>query len=272
MDGAVGLDHVHVPAPVAQGLGQHVAGLGGSGEQHPAAAGRRVGEDLEQALGHESLGDEVGFDVARPQGVSETQAEQQFQSYDTNNTGSLTDAQLADYVLGCDAVVSCLGHVISFRGIFGAPRKLCTEAVQRLCLAIEANKPVSPVRFILMNTVGVANPEQGERRTWPEKGVLTLLRWCIPPHVDNELAANHLENEVGSSNDYVQWCSVRPDSLIDENVSTYDVVASPVTGIFSGRPTTRANVAHFMLELVDSDDLWDTWKYKMPVIMNSLGS
>jgi len=184
----------------------------------------------------------------------------------------LTDAQLADYVLGCDAVVSCLGHVISFRGIFGAPRKLCTEAAQRLCQAIEATKPASPVRFILMNTVGVANPEQGERRTWSEKGVLTLLRWCIPPHVDNELAAHHLQNEIGSSNDYVQWCSVRPDSLIDENVSTYDVVASPVTGILSGRPTTRANVAHFMLELVDSDDLWDTWKYKMPVIMNRLES
>ena len=182
----------------------------------------------------------------------------------------LTDAQLADYVLGCDAVVSCLGHVISFRGIFGAPRKLCTEAAQRLCQAIEATKPASPVRFILMNTVGVANPEQGERRTWSEKGVLTLLRWCIPPHVDNELAAHHLQNEIGSSNDYVQWCSVRPDSLIDENVSSYDVVASPVTGLLSGRPTTRANVAHFMLGLVDNDDLWETWRYKMPVIMNAV--
>lgn len=182
----------------------------------------------------------------------------------------LSDGQLADSVKGCDAVVSCLGHVISFRGIFGAPRKLCTEAAQRLCQAIEANKPASPVRFILMNTVGVANSEQGERRTWSEKGVLTLLRWCIPPHVDNELAAQHLQGTVGSSNDYVQWCSVRPDTLIDDKVSSYDVVASPVTGLFSGRPTTRANVAHFMLQLVDNDDLWGTWKYKMPVIMNTV--
>ena len=180
----------------------------------------------------------------------------------------LSDAQLADSVKGCDAVVSCLGHVISFQGIFGAPRKLCTEAVQRLCQAIEANKPASPVRFILMNTVGVTNPELQERRTWSEKGVLTLLRWCIPPHRDNELAAQYLHNHVGASNGYVQWCSVRPDSLVDENVSTYDVVASPVTGIFSGRPTARSNVAHFMLELLEDDTLWEIWKFKMPVIMN----
>ena len=181
----------------------------------------------------------------------------------------LSDGQLAESVQGCDAVVSCLGHVISFQGIFGAPRKLCTEAAQRLCQAIEANQPASPVRFILMNTVGVANPELEERRTWSEKGVLTLLRWCIPPHRDNELAAQYLQNHVGSSSGYVQWCSVRPDSLVDENVSTYDVVASPVTGLFSGRPTARSNVAHFMLGLVEDDALWESWKFKMPVIMNS---
>ncbi len=180
----------------------------------------------------------------------------------------LSDRELADSVKGCDAVVSCLGHVISFKGIFGAPRKLCTEAAQRLCQAIEANEPDSPVRFILMNTVGVANPDLGEQRTWSEKVVLALLRWCIPPHRDNELAAHHLQSHVGSSSGYVQWCSVRPDSLIDATISNYDVVASPVTGIFTGRPTARSNVAHFMLELVEDDILWETWKFKMPVIMN----
>ena len=184
----------------------------------------------------------------------------------------LTAAQLADYVKGCDAVVSCLGHVISFQGIFGAPRKLCTEAAQRLCKAIEVNKPVTPVRFILMNTVGVANPELGERRSWSERGVLMLLRWCLPPHLDNELAAQHLETQVGQSNPSLQWCSVRPDTLIDENVSTYEVVSSPVTELFSGRPTTRANVAHFMLQLVEDDALWAKWNFKMPVIMNRLDS
>jgi hypothetical protein len=63
---------------------------------------------------------------------------------------------------------------------------------------------------------------------------------------------------------------VRPDSLVDADVSPYDIEPSPTTTIFSGRPTTRANVAHFMAELIDNDDLWRTWKFQMPVIMNRL--
>ena len=61
---------------------------------------------------------------------------------------------------------------------------------------------------------------------------------------------------------------MRPDSLICDDVSSYDVVESPVTGIFSGRPTSRANVAHFMTRLIGDDDVWARWRFKMPVIMN----
>ena len=58
----------------------------------------------------------------------------------------LSDEQMAEFVKGCDSVVSCLGHVISFKGIFGAPRKLCTDATRRLCAAIETNRPSSPAK------------------------------------------------------------------------------------------------------------------------------
>ena len=181
----------------------------------------------------------------------------------------LSDQQLSDAAKGCDAVVSCLGHVISFKGIFGAPRKLCTDATRRLCAAIESNRPTSPAKFILMNTVGVPNPDLHEKRSWFERGVLTLLRWLIPPHNDNETAAQHLHETVGKQSEYLEWCSVRPDSLINAEVSPYDVTESPVTGLFTGRPTTRSNVAGFMTQLIEDEALWDTWKFKMPVIMNA---
>ena len=188
----------------------------------------------------------------------------------------LSDEQMGEFVKGCDAVVSCLGHVLSFKGIFGAPRKLCTNATRRLCAAIESNHPTSPAKFILMNTVGVPNPELHEKRRWFERGVLTLLRWLIPPHNDNETAAQHLHETVGTQSEYLEWCSVRSDSLMNAEVSPYDVSESPVTGLFSGRPTTRSNVARFMAQLIEEEALWGTWKFKMPVIMNaqpsSLGS
>ncbi|MGB1700501.1 MAG: NAD(P)-dependent oxidoreductase, partial [Nannocystaceae bacterium] len=184
----------------------------------------------------------------------------------------LSDAQLREIVEGCDAIVSCLGHVISVRGIFGAPRKLCTEATRRLCEAIESNRPATPTKFVLMNTVGVSNPALEERRTLLDRTVVTCLRWFIPPHSDNEDAAAHLHATVGERSEYIEWCSVRPDSLINAEVSSYDVVESPVTGIFSGRPTSRANVAHFMTQLIGDDDVWARWRFKMPVIMNEQGA
>lgn len=181
----------------------------------------------------------------------------------------LTDEEMAEHVMDCDAVVSCLGHVPNFKGLFGEPKKLCTDATRRLCNAIEENRSPKPAKFILMNTVGVQNPDLGEKRTLFERGLLTLLRRILPPLRDNETAAEHLHGTVGKESKHVEWCIVRPDSLIDAEVSAYDITESPVTGVFTGRPTTRSNVAQFMTELIENAELWRTWKFRMPVIMNS---
>ncbi|MCW8980874.1 MAG: SDR family oxidoreductase, partial [Altibacter sp.] len=69
----------------------------------------------------------------------------------------LSETALNQYTADCDAVASCLGHNITFKGIYGQPRKLVTEATKRLCQAIKSHKPKSPVRFVLMNTSGNSN-------------------------------------------------------------------------------------------------------------------
>ena len=183
----------------------------------------------------------------------------------------LTDEQMAEHVHNCDAVVSCLGHVMDLHGMFGDPKKLCTDATRRLCHAIEENSPPKPTKFILMNTVGVPNPDLEEKRTRFERGLLILLRHTLPPHRDNETAAEHLHRSVKEENRHIEWCSVRPDSLIDAEVSPYDITESPTTGILTGRPTARSNVAHFMAELIENAELWSRWKFRMPVIMNAEG-
>lgn len=185
------------------------------------------------------------------------------------NLLELTDEELAEHVKRCDAVVSCLGHVMDFKGMFGEPKKLCTDATRRLCNAIKKNDPPKATKFILMNTVGVQNPDLAEKRAWFEQGLLFLLRHFLPPHRDNETAAEHLCRNVGKVDKHVEWCSVRPDSLINAEISLYDIEESPTTGIFTGRPTARANVAKFMTELIENSELWSTWKFKMPVVMNT---
>jgi len=192
----------------------------------------------------------------------------------------LSDEKLEECVKDCHAVVSCLGHVMSLGGIFGRPRNLCTEATRRLCMAIkkcsplrdgrgEGGTPCPPCpKFILMNTVGVSNQDRKEPRSLFDRALLTVLRCAIPPHADNENAAAYLQNEVGKMEDHFTWCIVRPDSLINEDVSDYVMTKSPSTSITNGIPTSRANVAHFMSILVERDDMWNDWKFQMPVITN----
>ncbi|MFT5111450.1 MAG: hypothetical protein ACI8P9_000770 [Parasphingorhabdus sp.] len=182
---------------------------------------------------------------------------------------NLTDNELAIYVADCSSVASCLGHEPNFKGIFGEPRKLCTDATRRLCQAIEHNDAALPTKFILMNTVGVSNPDLGETRSVFERTILYVLRHTIPAHRDNETALEYLHKTVGKENNHIHWCSVRPDSLINAKESLYKIGNSPVSGLFSGLPTTRANVARFMTELITNEQIWNTWKFKMPVITNS---
>jgi len=42
----------------------------------------------------------------------------------TTKRNSLGNEDLQCYIDGCDAVISCLGHVITFKSVFGHPRDL----------------------------------------------------------------------------------------------------------------------------------------------------
>jgi len=65
------------------------------------------------------------------------------------------------------------------------------------------------------------------------------------------------------------WCVVRPDMLVNENVSNYLMMESPpFSTITNYIPTSRINVAHFMSLLIESDAMWNDYEFKMPVIMN----
>jgi nucleoside-diphosphate-sugar epimerase len=182
---------------------------------------------------------------------------------------SMSDEELTGQVRGCDAIVSCLGHVINVAGIFGPPRDLVVQAARRLCRSIEASKPAEPVRFILMSTVSVNDPRGTDaRRGGFEKACLWTLRGVVPPSRDNQQASDFLCGDVGPDDPYVQWVVVRPDTLLEGEVSEYAVHEHLVSGLFKPDNTDRANVAHFMCELVTDQGTWDDWKGKLPVVVN----
>lgn len=183
---------------------------------------------------------------------------------------SLGDGDLQRHVAGCDAVVSCLGHVISVRGIFFPPRDLVTQATTRLCRGIEAIRPAKPVKFILMSSVSVHHPRGLDtRRGMFEKAFVWMLRGLIPPAGDNQQAADFLCDRIGTGNAFVQWAAVRPDTLLKGDVSGYVLHENLVSSLFAPDNTNMANVAHFICELAANPEVWDRWRGKLPVIFNA---
>lgn len=180
----------------------------------------------------------------------------------------LSAAELAQHVKGCDAVASCLGHNLTFKGIYGQPRRLVTDATRRLCDAIKANTPAGPTKFVLMNTTGNRNRDLHEPISFAQHLVIGLVRLILPAHVDNEQAADYLRTEIGQTDGLIQWVAVRPDDLIDEDeVTAYELHPSPTrSAIFDAGKVSRINVAHFMADLITEDDIWQQWQGQMPVI------
>lgn len=184
--------------------------------------------------------------------------------------GNINDFEIVkikDLVKDCDSVICCLGHNISFKGIFGPPRKLVSNTVVKIIEALQSRE-LKP-KFILMSTTAYTNRKIEEVNTFGEKIVFSLLKVLLPPHKDNMLAADHLVYKLSSKTN-IDWVAVRPDSLLnEENVSAYKVHNNKTRSpIFNPGKTSRINVSHFMAELVTNDKLWQEWKHKTPVIYN----
>jgi NAD(P)H-binding len=182
----------------------------------------------------------------------------------------LSDKEMSELVFDCQSIASCLGHNMSWKGVYGQPRKLVTDATRRLCNAIKVNTPESPIKYVLMNTTGNRNRDLSEPISFRQKCVIELLRLLLPPHVDNENAADYLRIKIGQNDPFVEWTAVRPDNLIDEEeVTDYEIHPSPIrSATFDAGKTSRINVGHFMANLISNGDLWNTWKGQMPVIYN----
>lgn len=183
----------------------------------------------------------------------------------------LSDDEIAQLTVGCNAIASCLGHNLTFRGIYGHPRRLVTNSIRRLCRAIRDNHANKPVKVVLMNTTGNSNRDIPERISFAQSCVIWLLRLLLPPHVDNEKAADFLRTEVGPTDHQIEWAVVRPDTLTNKNeVTDYEVYPSPIrSAIFDPGTTSRINVGHFMAKLITDKNTWSEWKGKMPVIYNA---
>lgn len=185
----------------------------------------------------------------------------------------MTDTEVEEIVQDCDVVISCLGHTMDFKGMYGKKdRGLVTKSVKRLTTAMKKTTTKSgnkKKKFILMGSEGVANPNgTDDVRPLSERMIIFLLRYLVPPHSDNEQAAAYLHSLGSKNNDSdLEWLVLRPTDLIDgEPTGLTNLYSKPFGGLFGAGVVTRANVAQSMVDFVFDNKKFDEWKFQMPVI------
>ena len=182
----------------------------------------------------------------------------------------LSDTEMAEHMRGCDAVISSLGHNLTLWGMYGTPRKLCTDTVRQLCRVAELLQPMNPIRLIAISTEGVDRPDGADPpRGRGERLVLWLLWLLLPPHADNLGVVDYLHRSARTS-PHVEFCAVRPSDMIDhDGMSAVTLHATLQNGIFSAHPpSTRANVGAFMAALATEASTWQRWKNSFPHILD----
>lgn len=179
---------------------------------------------------------------------------------------ALSDEEFYQLIKGHDTVISCLGHNMTFKGVYGSPRRLCSDTVKRVFASVDSS---ASLRLIVINTEGVDRPDGGDGsvRNCCEKVVLGLIKLCVPPHADN-VATSGCLHSLSASNPNVSFVAVRPSDLVDKERSVYECHDKLQNGIFNAGETSRANVGDFMAKLVEEEETWRKWSNKFPHIIN----
>ncbi len=182
---------------------------------------------------------------------------------------TLEDAHLSKLIDEADGVISCLGHNLTWKGVYGAPQMMVRDSIKRIVTLVCRHRN-APLKIVLMNSSGVQNKDQYEPISLMQRLVLTILRLLLPPHKDNEQAADYLRT-LDTRKHTIQWVVVRPDTLIDQfNATQYSLHPAPIrSAIFDAGKVSRINVAVVMTRLLSDSHLWEKWQGKMPLIYNS---
>ena len=116
----------------------------------------------------------------------------------------IENKKLKNYLSDVDAVISCLGHNITLKGLFGKPRKLVVDALKRITETINEMNEDKTLKIILMNTTACLNKMQSEKFKMNENLVMGIMRLLLPPQRDNESALAHLIDTVGMRNKNIE--------------------------------------------------------------------
>ncbi|EPZ31647.1 hypothetical protein O9G_000126 [Rozella allomycis CSF55] len=186
--------------------------------------------------------------------------------------GSVLDVpeqQWRELLQDCTHAICALGHVLNFKGVFGPPYRLVTDAAKAICKSAATLERDFPLKFIMLNTLGVDSPLGNDiGRGIGERMTLGFIGSVLPPFKDSLDCAKYFHRDVGYDNKKVEWVLVRPSNFVESELCEYEVLETRKHSLFAKIQTTIPNIAHFMCDLATKEDIWQKWKYQFPVILD----
>ena len=150
--------------------------------------------------------------------------------------GDVTDPEsVRQAIAGKDAVISALGS---------RSRNRDPDLVAGMRNIVEAMQDCDAKRLIYMSSMGVGESRQ-------QLGFLG--RHVIAPLLLRNALLDHGENESTISASDLQWTIVRPTQLTDDPQGEYRS-GEGIKASDSSSAISRASVAHFMLDQLESDE------------------
>lgn len=197
-----------------------------------------------------------------------------------------------------DVVVAMLGHTLTFKGIFGEPKRLCTDVSRTVVEAAKRRRGGKILRYIALSSDGVDSSTGCDPpRSFLERSLLSLLLLLVPPHADNVENLHFLEKdkaERGEEEADLEFVAVRPSNMWNEGEQEemmkeedvgrknakskkYLLSSSLQHSLLKPGWTSRENVARFVADLVKSEEteaakedeeLWKQWVGKAPEVVD----
>ncbi|KAH9256438.1 hypothetical protein BASA81_005352 [Batrachochytrium salamandrivorans] len=159
------------------------------------------------------MGEKVEFVRALVRSASrvptELKSHPKLQLVEIESIDKVSVAEMAGHLQGCSAVLICLGHTMSVKGLFFSGM-LVLEATKLVCQAIEEIKPKSnKIRLVEVSSIGIPAPDGADEgnRALPTRLVLGSLAATMPPLKDTFLSAKFLFDTIKHDHLYVDWCA-----------------------------------------------------------------
>jgi nucleoside-diphosphate-sugar epimerase len=178
--------------------------------------------------------------------------------------------EMKNHLSGVSAVISCLGHNMTFSTIV-FEELFVFKSARNVIDAINALQPSSPIKFVHLSTVGIMHPDGRDTQTrgWLERILLGSIYYLIQPLRDNQETVDYLHAMPPSN--YVEWVALRPGDFADGPAGEY-VLRSSSSIFDKDNVTNMPNTAAALVELSSNPELWSTWKNKMPIIVNKVAT